>query len=383
MGRKNYRYSILTDIYLVVKPKTQMRTKLFFIASAIACLCSCVQTDDYEHSWNYDNIEIQFNLGKNSVTRSGIVTGTTMTQDFRVFGYVNTSQDNIDVIATGARYIMKDARFLSDGTPADSKKYYWPAYSDFTANFTAYSPANYLANETDYWENDVLTIPVDASAMDDNCVDLLIANTSNVSPEVTTSTVTDNKTIRTSKVDLQFRHALSYIQFQAKHEDNDAITYAKITSISFTNPLMTKNTLTLNTGNSYSATWGTANTPDDNNEFAGNVTLSDEYQKLSEMLIVPQNVPTTVTIVYDITIHNETGDAITYRNRSLSRTINTGEDANTDGKFTAYESGKKYVYRVNLTVNELEFNVTISDWTTNDWWQIWDHDTGTTVDYSF
>ena len=126
-----------------------MRTKLFLLASAMACLCSCVQTDDYDDSLINKNVEVEFNLGRNAVTRSGIVTGTTMTQDFRVFGYVNSAQENVDVTASGARYIMKDARYLSSGSPADGKKYYWPAYSDFTANFTAYSPANYLENETE------------------------------------------------------------------------------------------------------------------------------------------------------------------------------------------------------------------------------------------
>lgn len=359
-----------------------MKTKLLTLIAALCMLVSCVQTDEYTIRDDSSRKEITFNLGDKSVTRA-IVTGTAMTQDFRVYGYVKEGQGDVDATGT-ARYIMKDARYNSDGTPADGKKYYWPAYSNFTANFVAYSPANYLDSVANHWADDLLTIPVMASAMNADCVDLLIAKAENVSPATVSSTTTDNKTVRKDAVDLSFKHALAYIQFQAKHEDNDAITYAHITSISFTDPLNTKATLTINTGNTYSMSWGTPNTPDTNNQFAGNVDLTDDYQKLSEMLVVPQNVPTSVNIVYDITIHNETGDEITYRNRSITRTINTGTDGNdTSGKFTAFESGKKYVYRTNITVDELEFNVTIDNWTNNDWWQIWDRDANTSVDFTF
>ena len=350
------------------------------VCAAILLLCSCVQNDDYHESLFNEETEIQFKTGDKAVTRA-IVTGTAMTQDFKVYGYIN-SDDDVEA-EEGARYIMKDAQYNSDGTPSGGKKYYWPANSTFTANFTAYSPANYLANETNYWNNGVLTIPVDASKMNDDCVDLLIANTSNVTPKLFSSTLNDKKTIRVDTVGLKFHHALAFIQFQAKHENNEAIKYVKIRTISFTSALNTKSTLTINTGANYSSSWGESNTPDTNNNFAGNVELSNEYKKLSDMLIVPQGVPGKVTIVYDIKIQNETGDLITYKNRSITRDINGGEDANTTGKFTTYESGKKYIYRVNISVDELEFNVSVSDWTTGDWWQIWDHDVETEATYSF
>lgn len=365
----------MSFLCIFIQDKTYVTMKkIMTLLATILFVSACV--DFHEAIKQEAKQEIVFSSGCYQIKRQpstrAIVEGTTFpaSYHFGVYGYVNTSSN---VEAASGRYLMKDAEYLSDGTPA-SGTYYWPADSDdITANFTAYAPSTL----THSWANDVLTISLDCSNMNDNCVDVLIANKSNVSPALNSSTTADDKTIRKDVVELSFTHALSYLEFQARHEDNSAIKAVTITDISYSSDLYTTGTLTLNTGASFSASvsgLGDAVTFD----FSDDEALTASYRTLSKMLIIPQDVPTSITITYDITLQNEGGDRIVYKNRQVTRTINTGNDANGTAYVPKYLPGSKYTYRINITVDEVEFEIDVVDWTNDDtYWQIWDHDNTT------
>ena len=118
---------------------------------------------------------------------------------------------------------------------------------------------------------------------------------------------------------------------------------------------------------------------------------STEYEILSDMLLIPQSVPDEITITFNIVIENTDSDEIHYNGRTVTRTINGGadankqEDASTGRDFVStFESGKKYIYRIYVTADEITFDVDVDDWDdANNPFQIWDHNTTAYVEHFF
>lgn len=316
---------------------------------------------------------------KRASTRSsaGIIDGTSFTyDDFGVYAYMTGK-------ATGYLMTNVECNKKTDGYwYPKTGKYYWPVSdnaSGVTATFTAFAP--YAAPAS--FENDVATFNLTAGTVSTSggteCTDYLYAKT------------TSNPT--NDAVNIHFYHALAWVQFRARYDkdnlfvkDGDGV---KIKSIKFSSNLTTDGTIALPTSTTAAFTSSspavTAGTTTADLEF-GNASLSltDAYRTLSDALLIPQNVPTNVTIVYDITING-----VTFSDCSVTKMINDpdndsngGPDANTQADPTNYstnfvkrfESGHKYIYNIYVTGSEIHFNVDVNNWATGGEFQIWDKD---------
>lgn len=333
----------------------------------IALLLSCGKIDTLKES---NEIKFQNEL----ITKSdkGIVDGTDFTySNFGIYGYVsdNDSETGTDV---SSGYLFKNAKYVDDGTgvwiPDADKHYYWPKADnkdDIHVNFVAYTPYNASPS----WSSDVLTINLDGTNLDGDCVDYLYATKTNVHPT-------------NSPVSLTFNHALAWLEFQAKKAPE--VKAVTITSIKFSSKLYGQSALQINTKTAVVTPGSASGQMADFVNFAQrNTTLTTSYAVLSDMLLVPQNVPTQVTITFDITLENESGDEIVYHGRTITKIVNTGKDMNNTDYVASFQSGNKYVYRVYVTVDEVIFEADVNTWDDSNIFQVWDHTADAYVDHFF
>lgn len=359
--------------------------KIFtIILAAILLLAGCTKINDMSiRNDNSDRVEITFKVNDIETTKA-IVTGTSMVDNFGVYGYVSGA----GVETTG--YAMANAEYEESGLPANDGKYYWPK-SDNPGNvnvlFTAYS--QYVASPS--FSNGTLTLSVPTLTQaliddPDDFNDILYAQV-NANPQ--------DATVAHTSVPLHFKHALSWIEFQGKVDDNTTITEVEITSIKFNGGgLYTTGNLVLDTKNlvaspavSGQATQNAAlnfATSTAKTLTGGDLNKSS-YSVISDALIVPQAVPASVTITFNVKIQNTTGDVINYVGRTITRTINSGTDA-TDSTPVSYasdyEAAHKYVYRILVTVDGIDFEVDVLDWSSSQY-QVWDHDATAYVEHFF
>ena len=86
------------------------------------------------------------------------------------------------------------------------------------------------------------------------------------------------------------------------------------------------------------------------------------YSVISDALVVPQAVPASITITFNLKIQNDTGDEIYYVGRQVTKTINTGTDMATPSAHSyvsTYQASHKYVYKILVTVDGIDFNVSV------------------------
>lgn len=308
-------------------------------------------TDDFAKG---EPEQIVFSTQHDAVTRS-VVEGSVMVQDFSVYGYALTG-----VQTPG--YIMKDATFDKDGNPSDGNKYYWPVAdnaSSVSVIFTAISPstqAHTFNSASDKVTSSIVTPSVLTSPQNSDNTDILYASK--------TSSPTKER------VPITFNHALSWIQFQGKF--GEGITDVKIKSIKFSTGLNTTGDFIQNTTDNTVA-WDNIATPQVIEFGNGSKTLkSTEYTVLTDALLIPQSVPASITIKYDITI----GD-VTYADMTVTKTVNTGKDGNDKDYISSFAAGYRYIYRIYVTADEIKFSPSVTPWqngTADDIWQIWDED---------
>ena len=289
-----------------------------------------------------------------------------MTQDFGVYGYVKPTAS-----VTAGGYIMKNANYDSNGDVVGATKYYWPKAdnnSSINVNFVAYSP--YKSTGVTF-NSDIVTIPVTASAtVNANCTDVLYAYTVNEHPQDATQVH--------RRVPLLFHHALAWVEFKGCY-DATSVKSAKITSITLSNNLYTTGEMKLNVTSPAEPTWenkGDATAFNFAEETPADLTTA--YRVLSDALVIPQAVPTTVTITFDITLQGADGD-ILYSGRTVTKTINAGTDMATPtphSYLSTFTDSHKYIYQIKITAEEVDFSVSVDDWSVGNThpFQTWDHD---------
>jgi hypothetical protein len=334
---------------------------------------SCTKINDVTENGIQNNTEITFKVNTYSpVATRAIVSGTTIVDNFGVYGFVNQSTNVND--GTEGAYIMKNAEFASDGT--SSTKYYWPKADnndDISVSFTAYSP---YASSGPNISGDYVVIPVTATAKTSSeCADVLYASTT-VNPQE-------------APVNLTFNHALSWIEFQARRDETSTVD-VKITSIKFKNAdgtdysVLTSGNLNIKLTDGTTSWTGTSGSSINYAEDTPS-SLSGTHSILSDALVLPQSVPAKITVTFDVTCAGADGD-IVYHGRTITKTVNTGVDmhegtANT--YVSSWTSGHKYTYRFFVTANDIDFTVSIDDWTNENPFDVWDHDATAYVEHFF
>lgn len=196
-----------------------MKRAFAILISMFLLLVSCVKVEDvYTRDAELNRTEIVFN----SVTTKAIIEGTAMVDHFGVYGWVVPG----DYSANGG-YLMKNAEYTETGDAANGAAYFWPKSDNNTGIdfiFTAYS--QFDSNVT--WANDSLTlaIPTLTQALIDNPDDF---------DDVlwTQTTVNRHQNSTHERVSLNFKHALSWLQFNAQVVDNTPVKWVKIKSVGF------------------------------------------------------------------------------------------------------------------------------------------------------
>ena len=203
--------------------------KLFFaFISAALVICSCakindVSVEDYSQSQSKESV---FKTGSHfGVSTRAIVGGTSMEDHFGAYGYVLPGDH------TDGGYILKNAEYDEAGDAANGAHYYWPK-SDNNTNigiiFTAYSQYDSNVAYDDATGNITITVPTLTQALindPSDFDDILWAQTDTVNHQ--------NSLADHARVPLNFRHALSWLQFNAEVATNPSIKAVKIQSVKF------------------------------------------------------------------------------------------------------------------------------------------------------
>jgi len=103
--------------------------------------------------------------------------------------------------------------------------------------------------------------------------------------------------------------------------------------------------------------------------------FTNDHIILGNSLVVPQPVPEKITVVFDICIVNPNGDEVVFTDRKITRTINSGKDADKDTDYVAsWASSNKYIYNFKFDGEIIDFSVLVSGWTLNGTeYHVWDY----------
>lgn len=304
--------------------------KLFFLAAAATiALSSCVKNDTV---YTDAQTPMEFKAFNVASTKAPI-SGTTFTQNISVFAVYNNSGKAYFPETTFAK---NDAGVWS-GNPAR----YWPTTGKM--DFAAYSPAN-AGNATATYAEGGSISNISVVCPDNNDAD---------QKDILFGDLLDDVTCpQPAPVAMQFHHALAQIVLKVKQgvAAGDAtyqITVKKVTL----NDLVLGGTLDITPDATKSTIdWSSKNPVVEYEVDATSHTLTTDYTALKGVLVVP-HAQSSVTIVYDITIGDNTNE--------VEQTVDL-VDANIDeGKWLA---GKKYTYNLNIDLKEIEFKPTVEDW---------------------
>ena len=370
---------------------------IMFVSLILVFFCSCAKVDDMREPNLTQESEVVFNsapVSNNAPTKgllkSPVHTKGDMTENFGVFGYVHP-----DTYVSGG-YLMKNAEYVvSTGLAANGAKYYWPKadnLSDIKVNFVALYPYSTTAYALD--ANDTVTYSLATTTLDSvSSVDVLWATRYQVSP---VNRAFPQANDSNDAVSLHFKHALSLVEFWAKKADGQNITKVEVTKVEFLDgsdaaaEIHTDGTLKIYAKKNdaaneaaYVPTFALGSTTVNNFNFAvnnvkdsllGGASWAYPANALSSAIIIPQAVPAKVKITFNITITNGT-DAIVYSGRTVTRTINTGTSENSQTYVANWESGKRYIYRFYISADDVQFDVTVDDWTdgNSNPFDVWDH----------
>lgn len=103
--------------------------------------------------------------------------------------------------------------------------------------------------------------------------------------------------------------------------------------------------------------------------------FTNDHIILGNSLVVPQPVPEKITVVFDICISNPGGEDVVFTDRKITRTINTGKDADKDADYVAsWGASNKYIYNFRFDGDILDFTTSVLGWTLSGTdYHVWDY----------
>ena len=344
-----------------------MKKMLLLAAFAGVALTSCVN----EEITNVEQAQVmRFDVPAMSKTRAkvkGEINGVhyDKNEDFMIFSKIYKGAFDGWITSTG----IKDY-FNEDGDVATNEgngsqywstatTYYWPD-AEYSLAFAAYSPAEFetAPESIEFTENGLQITGFQTEDDANEQYDLMFSD------RVIDRNKKDNGS---SAVPLVFRHALTSIIFSSEKEDEN-VDYL-IKKATLTGSFIQKADFNQNIDESDNLTKGTAKwenpetaTPANYvpsfNAFQVTTTPTQFTQGTSALLLIPQEVPAdaAVTIEYVKTSSGvDTDNTVTIK---LSDFRQEGGNA-----ITAWEMGKRYVYRVAFGQNKkIYFEPTTEDW---------------------
>lgn len=373
--------------------KKYLIMKKFIILMCLAgILSSCAKVEFNADKVSSTSEKREITFSTNATATRSVVSGSSFTTGyFGVYGRVESG-----TYVASAGYLIDNGKFNASGANAGKAAegtYYWPK-SDNNTNVNVDFVAIYPYDGLTYSRtNDDVTVTLDSDEVgSESSIDVLYAVAHNQHHQVV-GTNNSSEPAHAS-VPLTFKHALSLVEFQGKYATGNNISAVTVKKIEFLQndgstawAIVKDGTLVFDMTDIESSTsdvspyvpdFTLGSTTVNNLNFGDDVALTSSYSTISSSILVPQTVPAKVRITFDITIQNTTGEAITFAGRQVTKIINTGSDMST-GSAHAYNvaswaSGHHYIYRYNITAEDVDFTITVDNWSAPSGWQVWDHD---------
>ena len=301
-----------------------MKKFYVFAAVAIAALASCTKS---EVVYNQGQQEIGFRQFTGSMTKAE---GTNLSdldggpETMGVFAHIWNSTNEEKVYFSNAKFVKPESGNSWGGDP----KRYWPLKNEL--DFTVYAP--WVEGTTYTHSSSSPELAVTVANNTDNQYDFLYGKQRYIQVEKTSNAVS-----------VVLKHALSKLSFQVKSNVSDLF---KITNVELVDAVQDgsfkviygyETSIAVTTG----AIKGTCDV------FDGNcVVKNDAYSPLGSKLVFPIGGP-----------QNEAKLRITYNMESATGLVATVPFTN-----QSWDSGKHYIYNLEINATEILLSPTVEDW---------------------
>lgn len=318
--------------------------KIFFSFLAIAAIASCAKTEvAYTEADSEIKIAPVTSLATKAVVNKAIDGTTYPDEHFTVIGYWNVAGAG-STFADGTTYLNAvDFARKGEYWAGSTESYYWP--KNGSLRFACYSPSviddGTLTHEL---ETDTWTATGYVQSNDtEKTIDFMVAQTP---PSYTAQTAAEN-------VSVVFEHALSWISFKVKAQDQDAANAFVVKGITV-NDVFTKGDMVAE----YPAKNWTVTESTEKDYVVltrGTIVPTVEAVEIDNtgVLVIPQET-TTVTVTFtQNTLKDEDGNLI---EQALEIPLVL------DVEHTPWEPGKHYIYTLIFGLDEILINPSVADW---------------------
>lgn len=345
--------------------------KLFFIAAiAGASLVSCTKNELAPSATEQHEITFASPVvGVQTKVYGSILENYDTDEDFAVWAVYSAEEIDDWGDATTPYFNNITATYGTHGGWGLTPKYYWPAVGYLS--FAAMSPAfpEEKKNTITYDAEDGFMITKWSQAdTQDKIVDLMYSEPTYSHERATYANTNhdneddDDTIFEYNGVDIEFKHALSYLVFYIKTDLQYETTSFRLKGISL-DGIYTTGAFTQNG----SPHWDVA---DDSptgtyvaysKEEGGRMTINNDAQLVpqerhKEIILLPQTLAKDqqkITIEYDI-------------KTDFSNWIPQSQTVDIlNAKVSSWEMGKKYVYTITIGMDEIIFDPAVSDWDTD------------------
>ena len=327
---------------------------LFIMAAVAATFASC-STNNEDFVTMNEVQKITFDAPVMNKNGRAAITATKYpdTEKFKVFaqrttgeyqtGWTNNFMDGVEV-----------SKVQSENYWAPAADYFWPKNGD-VISFAAYSPSSLV--------NGAGCTSVAYGATGLKVTEYLLDATLSKQNDLMYAPRVLNQTKNTATgVGIQFKHALSLINFTVK-SDNTGITVTDI----IVNNAKDKGTFseTIADGSSYSSTpaWSDQALQNESSRFevlTGEqvITANQAAQALGDnLLMIPQTIESSTPTPQTLTVKWK------YTNGGSIEVLDEITKNFSDLSITKWEIGKKYTYNITINLDKIYFNPSVENWT--------------------
>ena len=332
--------------------------KFLIIASAVAVAAGCAKVTTVDTDGPK---EIAFEAYNYAATKAPLdqTLGLNANYDMPVHAIYRTGSDQNYSYTAYFDDAVGYATFTHDNTIWSGDKY-WPSNGDLS--FNAITPAK--VRETDvlssvqfsYTDKNETITNITATMSDNSSVqaDVMVAKTSTFQNQKGTQ----------NNVAMTFKHALAQVVVTAKANENNLVT---INSITLKGTKQSGNLTAVPTSSDVTFTWTDLEqqtTPDMKyNVSATGDALTTVTKTYTGILVRPETaLGNNHQLVVEYTIKGSVKQTYTIDLSSI-KTANTGDD---DATISKWEEGKKYIYNLTVSPEEIKIGPTVSEWTSDD-----------------
>ena len=344
-----------------------MKKSFLLAAFAGILLAGCTSDEQTEVATSRTDNPIVFNSPiVNAQTRAVAgeqpVNGKYSTSEsFHVYGVWSAS--DLVTWEAATKYMDTDVKYKENSTTdikqnywASDVTYYWPKVGNLS--FAAYSPAE-CSGRKSYGPTGLTIANFEIEGTTANQYDLMYSERS-LNRTSSSQSGSSGTTTYKSGVDIQFKHALSSIKFQAKTSVDYSNTIIRIKKIEIGGTYY-KGTFneTVTDGASYtsSPSWNvdndiiTSNYVAFENETGTTINNTARPVQSNDVILLPQTLPDGAQFTITYTIQSQSSNEIT---QTATQTIKV--------LTPTWEMGKRYTYTIVFTLHQIFFTPEVSAW---------------------